>query len=220
MHSHWRNWVHFDHDQVNNTANEPCMTQFGHFSAKVYSILDPNSVVYLPPPPPLSQTELLNVNLFFCVLIGYLGGQHGPILSVRDFPSRSGEKRQKRSETSASKASPAVDLGGKTALFPPSPRALLADFCFVFPPLWTWSQARISCVGPVKTRSLFGHIINPSLSSLFGQDSWTLTSSVTSTSSRSLTQQKRTRRIWSHLDLRLDQLRINVRVQSSPSLGE
>ena len=60
------------------------MTQFGHFSAKVHSILDPNSVVYLPS---LSQTELLNVDLFFCVLIGYLGGQHGPILSVRDFPS-------------------------------------------------------------------------------------------------------------------------------------
>ena len=50
-------------------------------------------------------------------------------------------KRQKRSETLASKASPAVDWG--EGYRPSSTPDSLVDFCFVFPPLWTWSHARI-----------------------------------------------------------------------------
>ena len=53
--------------------------------------------------------------------------------------------------------------------------------------------------------SLFGHIINPSLTSLFGQDGWTLASSLIPTLSRSIKQQKRTWPMTSYLDLRLDQ---------------
>ena len=169
MHSHWRDWVHFDYEQVNNTANEPSMTQFGHFSAKVYSILDPNSVVYLPCPK-------LNCLMwtFFVFWLAPLAGNMDPYyrygISLAWDQAPQWGKRQKRSETLASKASPAVDWGEGYRPF--STPDSLVDFCFVFPPLWTWSHARISRVGTAKTSSLFGHIINPSLTSWFDQDGW------------------------------------------------
>ena len=129
----------------------------------------PNSVVYLPCPK-------LNCLMwtFFVFWLAPLAGNMDPYyrygISLAWDQAPQWGKRQKRSETLASKASPAVDWGEGYRPF--STPDSLVDFCFVFPPLWTWSHARISRVGIAKTSSLFGHIINPSLTSWFDQDGW------------------------------------------------
>ena len=66
------------------------MAQFGHFSAKVYSILDPNTAVYLPYPK-------LNCLMWITWLCsdGYLSGQDWPILPVRGEKGKNGVKQQK-----------------------------------------------------------------------------------------------------------------------------
>ena len=138
--------------------------------------------------------------------MGYLGGQHGPILSVRDFPS--GEKGKNGVKHRRAKRVQRWTGEEETALFPPqtsSPLPSLADCFFLFFPHCE-PDLRLGYPALVPQKSsLFGHIINPSLTSLFGQDGWTLASSLIPTLSRSIKQQKRTWPMSSYLDLLLDQ---------------
>ena len=110
----------------------------------------PNSVVYLPCP----KLNCLMWTFFLCS--DWLPGRATWTYIIgTGFPQWG--KRQKRSKTSASEASPAVDWGGGNRPFS-SPDFLSAPgrfFFFVFPPLWTWSQARISRVGLAKKFSFW-----------------------------------------------------------------
>ena len=198
MHSHWGDWVHFDYDQINDTANEPSMTQFGHFSAKYTLFYTQFSSIFT-----LSQTELLNVDLFSVFWLATWAGNMDLYYRYGISPV---EKKAKRSKTSASEASPAVDWGGGNRPFS-SPDFLSAPgrfFFLFFPHCEPDLRLGFPALVPQKS-SLFGHIINPSLTSLFGQDGWTLASSLIPTLSRSIKQQKRTWPMTSYLDLRLDQ---------------
>ena len=187
---------------ITTKLTTPQMNQVWHslvtfLQSILYSTL--NSVVYLPCP----KLNCLMWTFFLCS--DWLPGRATWTYIIgTGFPQWG--KRQKRSKTSASEASPAVDWGGGNRPFS-SPDFLSAPgrFFFLFfphcePDLRLGFPALVS-----QKSSLFGHIINPSLTSLFGQDGWTLASSLIPTLSRSIKQQKRTWPMTSYLDLRLDQ---------------